>query len=382
MKIDQEYNALFLSEIELGIVAEAQGTAKNNLSVIPPVQPSDAQKHKAQTEFNQLGQESCNIFSLALKALSSPAQVVQLHYSIAEDSVTRSTLAWSVKDTEEVAVLSQGPEGFSLNLRSAQEIKQLLLRVLAVDDTLINGNFAIGLSVTAALTLLAVMDYFRYDRYRSVLTHASPSESFAQEEILERIKDAQTEDFRWPLLFVEKVLPLDISGTLASEDISKALDELTEAGILIKIDQDKDEAGGVLYSLAEGAEIVNEGLLHNVSKVAIAISGQGEDNQIGHETLFFVRDPRFLWLFDFAGDTGALASLDTESFNELIERVFTPLELKAGPQPPQAQAPGVAVETKMETPVSTAPKFCQDCGKPVTNAQAKFCTNCGKPFRK
>lgn len=391
MKLDKEYDILQMVPQELNALAQGVGGAPNILSVVTQEALSPDQVQAALAGLNAFDADKRQEFTSAIKELLNPVQMAAFHYSIAEDSFNRSFLAWGAGDGKSLALLTQKPGSVSVGRRSATEIKSLITRVLAVDPTLKHANILIKMTSLAAVVLIAIFDYYRLARYRSLLLHTVPEDSFVLSEILDLMQQASKEDFRWPLFFLEKVLPADLSKSADLQKLNSVMDELIKAGFVEKIEAEQNEPGPAVYALTDAAQIVSEALIHHSSKVALTISAPRSDKQIGHETYLFVRDTNFLFLFDITGSQGVLTGLGAGSCDTLLNKIFSaprgsmqdmPQAQAAASATVQAKQAGAAQCGKCGTELKPGAKFCPSCGAPVEERVApagkKFCPGCGQ----
>jgi RNA polymerase subunit RPABC4/transcription elongation factor Spt4 len=401
MKLDKEYNSLQMVPQELSALSQGMGGAPNALSVIAHEPLPQDQVQAALSGLNAFDADKRQEFTSAIKDLLNPVQMAAFHYSIAEDSFNRSFLAWGVGDAKSLALLTQKPASVSVGRRSATEIKLLITRVLAVDPSLKHANILIKMTSLAAVVLIAIFDYYRLARYRSLLLHTVPADTFVLSEILDLMQQASKEDFRWPLFFLEKVLPADLSKSADLQKLSIVMDELIKTGFVEKIEAEQNEPGPAVYALTDAAQIVSEALIHNSSKVALTISAPRPDKQIGHETYLFLRDTNFLFLFDITGSQGVLTGLDAGSCDTLLNKIFSAPRCSMQDMPQAGVSPAATKQagalycagcgavfkpdakfcpscgTQAEAQAApTSNKFCPGCGQPV-NIDAKFCNGCG-----
>ena len=396
MKLDTVYNSLILSDLELSAMGQYFNLPPNKLTLIPHVQLSSKERQSAITAYNSLEQTERELLSAGLAMLVAPDEAGTLHYSIGDRSLSRLLLGCTVEDSDHLAVLAKQGEMRSLSLRSYSEITHMLAQVLAADSTVATFNFSLSLSAIATIVFLALSDCYCAAWYRSLLSHTIPVESFTLQEIAERIEDTAA-DFRWPFLFFAKVLPVDIASELTRDDVIGGLEELSGLNLVVKNEGEARENEPVLYSLGEEAELISDGLRTNAGKVALNISTVNVDNKIGHESVLFVRDANYLWLFDITGNRGAIASIDSDTFNDLLHKMLTPPTIKAPTSPEAEMSAGAVVpevgEVKSEDKVdskiaATVPSKepvsanrCSQCGKELL-PEADFCHICGAPVKR
>ena len=112
--------------------------------------------------------------------------------------------------------------------------------------------------------------------------------------------------------------------SIEEEEVVQALGVLEEAGILLSLTEVEDDSDSGVYAFSDAGELIADGLLHAVSKVALRVSKFVGEGEVGHEALLFVRDPNYLWLFDVAGKEGVIANLDRQAWGELSKQLFCP----------------------------------------------------------
>ena len=242
-------------------------------------------------------------------------------------------------------------------------------RLLAANDTLVEEGISLLLSSGAILVFLAIAEHLRMVRYHAIQTHTAPSNVFNQAEVEARLAEAAIEDFRWPLLFLDKVMPAPIAGALTLQDIRAAIDELMLVGLVDQV----DESGELqIFELAGPGVRICDALLHEVGKVALGISAFRDDGEVGHEVMLLVRSGFDLFLFDLAGQQGAIASLGAHGLDELMKQAFRPAAVK-----PSEAAETVAMSQQAATQAATAPGIrCATCGLSLPDG-ARFCSQCG-----
>jgi zinc-ribbon domain len=362
MRVETETKTLFLSDKELTAISRYCNCRENTLSLIPAVQPSSSEKAKAVMEFQNLEESNRLLYSGAIATLAQPAQTGKFHYSIADQALSQLFLAWSSEDQESVASLARTGETLALRKTSVSEVKTLLTQVVALDTAVPSTKISLTLSAAATLVFMAIMDYYRKEWYHSLLNHSVPNRIFSVVDVLERIYDTSSEDFRWPLIFFDKVLPMSISSSFTEEEVFSALKELTDIGLLMRDEAEEGEQGLALYALTVAGDLITDGFLHDISKAGLSVSALVDNGQIGYEALLFLRDTNYLWLIDISGNRGAIANINNTSFDALLLKIMVPPK---------------TLPTKPSQPGST---LCAQCGSEA-GPEDRFCSNCGAKMR-
>ncbi len=279
-------------------------------------------------------------------ALVQPAKTARFHYSIAAESLTRGFLAWSAEG-DVVSVTASGTSR-RIGRRSPTELAVLTAAVLGDPGSVRPAPLSLSVSSTAVLVWLAVVEHRLETRLAGMLDHYAPERLLHRRDVARRLAESVLEDFRWPLMFFAKVLPVDLPAAVRSDEIDAALDELGSLDLV-------ESVGGVdLLELTEKGMWLAEEMTGEVSKVGIGVSAFRRDGRVGHETQLLVRTPRHLLLHDLGGVQAVVAALSGSELDTLLEHTFRP-------------------------PESAESRFCPSCGEPA-GAEFRFCPSCGRPL--
>jgi hypothetical protein len=386
MRFDPEFNALILSHKEFEILGNQLSTKRNKLSILSSNGSNGGVQGKMLEEFEKLEGIDQELIACAFSTLGEPLSAAELHYSIGDHSLTRSRLVWPMDKDAPLAVLTQRGENLALTTRSKSEIQKLLKNLLAINEGLISANLAVDLSAVTTLVALSLMEAYRYAHIHSMMTHSAPPNSYCVEEVMERIKEADQEDFRWPLLFFEKILPGEILQSIQAEEVQQAFEILEEAGVLLGLSDESENSEAFSYALSDAGELIADGLLHSASKVGMRVSRLLDESNVGHEALLFVRDSNYLWLFDVAGREGSIASLDAEIWDDLMQQMLNPVAFLAdhiGVKMNTVTQEGFGEDvdfrkaaTVMQSDLVPQVLNCPNCGVLVKPGK-RFCSACG-----
>ena len=369
MRID--HGDLLLSDTELTAALNGTGRAPNALGLMPgPAEGLGAMGGPG----NALDQSLSPEFTRAMIALVAPAKSAVLHYTIADESISRSFLAWPSGAGDDLVALVRTGANRRVSVRTLTAMRLFIARLLAANETLVESGVSLSLSTGAILVFLAIAEHVRLMRYHAMQVHTEPTTIFNQDEVQARLTSAGVEDFRWPLLFLDKVMPAPIAHALTPQDVGAAIDELILAGL---IDQVDDSGELHIFELAGPGLRLCDALQHDVAKLALRVSAIRDDGEIGHEVMLLVRSGFDLFLFDLAGEQGTLASLGPGTLDALVSHALRrPAVLTveatgtvASPRPPAVQP---------LAPAATVVR-CPMCGQ-VAHATARYCSQCGAPL--
>jgi hypothetical protein len=382
MILDPEFDALILTPVELEVLGKRFAGEQNILAISVEAGSKEGDAKQIWADFNQLENAVQKRFTSTLQTLGDPLCTAELHYTIAEHTITRSHLAWPKVEGESLSVLTNRAEDFALTSRSAQEIEALMGQILAVDEGLATANLAVDLTAVTTLVAIGLMDAFRFSQLQSWLTHKLPDQGYSALEVMERIRDASSEDFRWPLLFYEKILPTGSVASITEAEIIEGFKILDEAGLILSLTEEDSTAPPDLYSFSNAGELIADGLMHAASKVALRVSRLIGEGEVGHEAFLFIRDPNYLWLFDVAGQEGVVASLDRQCWGELSSQILHPplhgdhSEDAAAPSKEDIHEAATVMRSELHVRVASCPK----CGGTVKVGN-QFCSSCGAAIK-
>lgn len=348
---------LLISELELASIAGYLEVEKNELNLLP-TSPSESEHLQGVLEdYQQLPEQQKRELNWFLRTFAAPSQVGILHYSVGVERISRQFLAWNTDAGEAIAFLAHTPAGWRVGKRTPFEIQTLLAQVLSVGEKVTPDPLSIALTTVGAITWLSILDQLNYIHLHSRLMHYAPLDSFAVSEVLERLKEAKVEDFRWLLPFTNKLLPVNIPLALDESDLVNGFQELKQVGLIEPL-SDKDQP--LLYALTSEGEFVADITLNEVSKAALRLSTFLPSGQIGHEVMLFVRGVFYLLLFDMAGEAAAMATLTSDGFSAFMEQTLAAIS-------PGSFAPSSELEVcpNCKAPVSPTARFCGQCGKPL-----------------
>jgi hypothetical protein len=368
MRIDQ--GDFLLSDAELSAALNGVGRSPNALGLTPgPVEG----REEVRGVGDSLDQSLSPGFTRAMTALVAPDKIAVLHYTIADESISRSMLAWPSGAGDDLVALVRTGTNRRVSFRTLTAMRLFIARLLAANETLLESGVSLFLSTGAILVFLAIAEHVRMMRYHAIQAHTEPTTIFNQDEVQGSLTSAGVEDFRWPLLFLDKVMPVPIAHALTPQDVGAAIDELILAGLVDQV----DETGELhIYELAGPGLRISDALQHDVAKLALRVSAFRDDGEIGHEVMLLVRSGFDLFLFDLAGEQGAIASLVPATLDVLISHALrhptvVPVEAAGTVEAPRHAA--------FYPPTVTAPSvYCPGCGR-LAHPGARFCSQCGAP---
>jgi hypothetical protein len=321
MKYISESDTLLLSPAEMDALRARLKVIPNLLSPILDLHP-DGGKKADLDEFGRLTDAQQQEILNAVKTLYLPECSILWHETIVDQSITRSAAVWDSASPKTWAVISWNGDGIWLRRRSASELALGLEHFLAIYPGLRSNGLHLLLSTAAALTTMAALDHSILVEMLAKLQHASPTAVFGVNEIQSRFEQASVEDFRWPLLFLQKLTPVDILELVERERLLACLNELVEAGLLVRVENKEYQAEDVLFAFSEAGGLLRQGFLHETSKVAWRVSALSSDGNVSHEVFFFLRDPLGLWMFDLTGGEAAITDLDQIEFRQIAEKIL------------------------------------------------------------
>lgn len=321
-----EGDDLLVSLNDLAMVADVAGARANALSLIPA---GDGRTDTpAVAEYLSMATGTKNRLAIALGILRAPAKIAHWQHTIADETVTRAVLAWSPSAPNMIVGLAGSSDPRRITFWTQASVTASIRKILAAEGELRSDEIGCKVSTPAVVVFLAAVEQMRAERLHSMLTHTVALEHFSQAEMMERLRDAASEDFRWPLLFVEKLIPGRMVPSLSEQQVSVALEELLKANLI-----EKASDGEVArYELSYAGKVITDGLLHDVSKVALAVTDLQGEGKFGHDVLLLVRSAFQLFMFAMAGQAGMVASLDRD---ELAAALYLALR----PPAPAASAP-------------------------------------------
>ncbi len=360
-----------------------------DMNIIPDLEIETSEQTTITVAFKKLPKSDQSCLESIISALSAPLRLVNMNYTVADESISRQILAWPLAPTEELVFLAGNGVEWRVGTRSYFQIQSIIQGVLAAGDNLRREPLNQSFSTVAVVTFLAMLDQLRYARLHSQLLHEDPIDSVAIFELLARIEEAETDDFRWSLPFVEKGLPLEFTSMFSEQNVIDGLQELIQTGLVQALD---DTVPATLYALTTQGKVVADTVLHDVSKLLLTFSDAMEEGETGHDVMFFVRGSFGLFLFMMSGESGVITGMDGEQLKSFLEEIFIPppeeaaaalnLTQTADAQPTSEETTDTtSVIEPLKTQQEYAPrsgKVCQYCQNPISD-KAKFCDTCGKP---
>lgn len=345
----QDEGDFLLSIGELAALGRSFGVHPGPLSLLPSDEPTIEDKKNAAASLKRLPADIQTQLKNAVLALADPGRVARFHHAVADESITRSLLAWPAKEDPKdggiIICVSRLGNNRRISLRSPWELVSILSRLLAADSKLRDMNFDAKLSSHAVLTLLGIFDQLQRARLYSMLVHASPVDSVSPAEIHQLLAESEVEDFRWVLPFVEKVLPGGAVTAITKEEVSSALTELANSHLIEAVDDT-----GSLYQLTDNGLFGADAVFHNLSRAAICLSSLRPDGVTGYEMLLFLRGPAALFLYDASGSDGFAMTVTPKQLDDLLLNLFSPLNRKEPPPPEQLAVPSKAPARGVKLP--------------------------------
>ena len=341
----REENAFTLTVAEAVSLSEDAGLKTNGLTLLPKASPGQKEREGARRELQSLDPKSRDELATALAAVTAPAKVVLVHYSLGAESAGRMMLAYSARRAGCYTAFQWQDGGLRLTLRAEEEWKSLVGALLAPKAAMREDRVRVPFSTEALLALVAILDHHRLSRLQSLIVHREPDSSFRPEDVKARLQEAPTEDFRWALLFLDKLTPLPIPELEVTKDPSRVLRELAEAQVVAP-----SLEGG--YALTERGRFLAEAFLQEVSKVGLCVTEFRSDGTPASDVSFLMRTADNLFLFYLSGADAALITLGPVELEELLKVAFSP-PLYSPPEP----KPAPRVETLPAPPPAetTAP---------------------------
>ncbi len=345
--MNMDESDFILTEAEIASAQRELGLVPTELGVKLPAEPAPA----AVLDTVQSGEQSR--FGWTIGTLSAPAKRVLFHYSVGNESLTRSIVAWDQSNSGEVATLALTGQLLRIATRTAEDLVALSSTILAAEAGVKETPLSLGMSPAGLLTWLALVEQLQALELSAMLRHHTPMRIFNRADLEARLAGAIEEDFRWPLMFFTKVLPGDLPAAFTAADVDRGIDELAALELV------EASGNGVWEMTPQGDWLVDE-MLASVSKVGCGIAAYLSDGTIGYRTLMFVRTPRHLILHLIEGDECVIATVSAGGLERFLVDVFDSPEIE-------------------ERPTRSAQSFCEQCGTAI-HPDDLFCANCGNPL--
>jgi hypothetical protein len=311
--IQRDKDDFVLSAEHLAILAERIVQRRTQLALIPPPESaSSSLQQELLDAYGQLDQESQVQLALALAVCQMPDKIADLHHTIADRTISRSSLAWSRQADGMIVALSRVGDQRRLNLWSPEQLADSIRSILAALATLRDDRIGCLLTTTSAVVFLAAVDQHKAVHLASMLLHTAPLLHFSAAELQERLQDAISEDFRWPLCFAEKLIPGNRVASLGAEQIQQAVADLVHAGLI-------EAAGAERYAFTDSGVLIADGMIQECAKVALAIRELVGPSEQGQDLLLLCRGPLHLFTVAFSGPEAIVAAVNSAELDGLLK---------------------------------------------------------------
>lgn len=418
-----------LNDTELMALVGQLGLTRAPLSPLFPCPVGPTTPTELRSQLAALAAPWRTALEEAVRMLAVPTKVVKLHYTSADLLVARAVLGLSTRRSEDAAVMMGLSTDKRIQLQPLGVLQRIVLNSLVVPTASAKGEYTLALPTQAAVIFLALCEAHQAAHLRSVLQHTQPWDQFVPADILGRLQEADREDFRWPLMFFSKVMPVPTATKLTLDDVKAALPVLTAKGLIEPL-PDMDDVSA--FKLTEDGWFIAECLRQQVGKVALGVTTLNADGTPGCVQLLLVRGATHLIMCALNGEQAIMGIVLPEQVVELVAQALMPARVPVLPQArrnitqagsPRAPLdptrikptrrpdvkvpkPRTAVKTagKLAAPVAVRPQppkpvstprplttpvtptvtpkpaghFCVTCGASLRPG-ARFCTGCGKP---
>jgi len=325
------------------------------LSRLPPIRPA-ATAGQVVTDFLAgLRPPVAADIRAMLATLANPLRIGTLHYALGEESLTRAILAWGVETGADAVLMVSRAEDWAIRTVSAEALADTVASVLLEDVPLSPARLQKALSPDAALVFLAALHALRAGRLAAHLAHDIAPVAFTPGAIAEALEDVGEVDFRWPLLFLDKVLPFSLNGLNWEEQIAPALGSLADRGLVERVK--KSKTTWMLTPLGYQLAVADA---QHLTKVGLRVTATTDEELKGHEAFLFLRSLQDVVMYDLGGREAVIASIPFADLRSLLATVLTP--------------PAKAVAGRAAKPAAT--QACATCGHALVPG-AKFCPACG-----
>lgn len=368
------------------------------LSRIPRVDSTPDDEKAVKEFFDSARGEFQALFRAAIATLVDPGRIGTMHFALGEESLRRAILAWGPATGQEAVMMVSRRDGWSIRQTSPEELTDSLASVLLEDVALSPSRIGAALSQEGAFVFLAVLHVLRHGRLRALLSYEPSPVGFNGKAVLEALENAGIEDYRWPLLFFDKVLPFSMNGLTWGKQLEASLRELADRGFVEQVKKQKDvwmlTPLGYQFAVADS---------QHLTKAGLRITESTEKDLKAHETFLFMRSLQDILMYDLGGREAVITSVTIENLRALLANVLTPPAHVLKPR-----AADMSVSTpeagdscgQCGTRLEPGAKFCPSCGNKTTaaktarerkgaktcskcgaklNETAKFCANCGMP---
>lgn len=355
------------SSEELAAAISSLNLETNRLSRIPGV-PFGTEHEEAVADFaSQVHEDFGNLLVGSLETLAAPDRVGVLHYALGDESISRAILAWNAAALPgEVVLLVKAPDGWEIQRRTIESLGNTFSEILLAEEFPPRGSLlSRPISSRALPAFLVLCDLLREGRLFALLSHQVSSGKFTDAGLREALEAAHAEDFRWPSLFFDKLLPSPMSDLGLVENTGEILREWQNLELVQEVPGD-----AATYELTAAGSRIARALWHHHTLLGLRVTVEREDGSRGHEVFFLVRALHDLFLFDVAGGESVISSLSSGDLEALIPLLAGRAELVSS-RPPEAEP-----DTKAGR---AATRSCAACGEQV-EATNTFCSACGMPM--
>jgi hypothetical protein len=331
-----------MADSDLSLLADQIGARANSLALLPEAKADPDRSARVAADFAALREEHRKRLAIAIGVLRSPLRAAYLHRTVADETISRGALAWSASVPDQIVTIARSGIVRRVSFREPASIEAEIARILAADDSLPEEMIGCTLPAPAVFVFLAILDQIRAVRLYSTLSHSAPPTLFSPAEILQRLSGAEKEDFRWPLNFADKLAP-GFAASLTAKDVSESLERLTHAQLIELASQDEKSER---YDLADAGNLICDGVLHDVGKVALGVFECRPGGRLGLDVNLWIRGAFQLFFFAISGQEGAVCTVNRTEFEQLLRRSLTsppapavPAEEKPAPEAKAEAAP-------------------------------------------
>jgi hypothetical protein len=277
---------------------------------------------------------AASILNGAAIALANPPRSALAQFSVADEAVNRLIMAWDAT-LEQVAVVARQGWDAAVSMPSTEEVFALFAGAIGLNGPLEPLDVRVELAPAQAIAWVALADTLRRARLYSMLMHGAPSDTCTAADVSETLAAADTEDYRWALNMLDKVMPGRASA-LGAAAVATALEGLVAAGVLNSTPADQDDVA--LYGLADVGTAAFDAWSHEVSRLAVTVHGLAKGGGTTAETVLMIRDARRIWLVAIGSERATLACLGVGAAERVLRTV-------AGAAIPAAAAATAAATT-------------------------------------